>query len=434
MGAVDYSKVWNHESAKSSFNQLLALAVHRGAIDIYLQSGSFPTIRKKGSIEVLTEEYGLINDDKIRCWTNDILDANQLMQLEQDQALDFSYELPKQGRFRANISKSYGQFVFSIRIIGHAPLKFESLNLPKILKELCKLERGLILVTGKAGSGKSTTLASMVHHISRNQPRHVVTIEDPIEYRHQNGVGFVTQKEIGNDVESFNAGLKSALRQNPDVITLGELRDAETIKSALVAAETGHLVMSTLHTTDAPGTISRILSSYGPKEQQQVRAQLASTLQAVVSQRLMPSADGTTMVPAVEVMIVNDRIRQMIRHGDRVHEIYQAIEEGYSTYGMQTFDQSLLQLYTKGVISIDMAVQNASRPADFELRCSGVKAEDSAKWEGFDKDQQGSADRYEIVIEEKNRETWERPTHAVRVEKPRRKRTRKSSSLFDWFF
>ena len=256
---------------------------------------------------------------------------------------------------------------------------------PRILEKVAGEQRGLVLVTGTTGSGKSTTLAAMIDHINATETCHIMTIEDPIEFLVRDKRSIVNQREVGVDTMSFGQALKSALRQDPDVILVGEMRDLETIETALTAAETGHLVMSTLHTLDATETINRIISAFPPYQQKQVRLQLGSVLRAVISQRLVPRADGKGRVPAIEVLLATARVRELIEDKDRTKEIPDAIAQGHLSYGMQTFDQSLMSLLKGNLISYEEALRQASNPDDFALRVSGVSGTSDAKWEGFDK-------------------------------------------------
>jgi twitching motility protein PilT len=263
--------------------------------------------------------------------------------------------------------------------------------LPKVLEKIAGEQRGLILVTGTTGSGKSTTLAAMIDHINATETCHIMTIEDPIEFLIRDKRSIVNQREVGVDTMSFGQALKSALRQDPDVILVGEMRDLETIETALTAAETGHLVMSTLHTLDATETINRIISAFPPYQQKQVRLQLGSVLKAVISQRLVPRADGKGRVPAIEVLLATGRVRELIEDKDRTKEIPDAISQGHVTYGMQTFDQSLMGLLKSSLISYDEALRQATNPDDFALRVSGVSGTSDSKWDSFEKPQDGAA-------------------------------------------
>jgi len=273
----------------------------------------------------------------------------------------------------------------AFRIVPFEIKGFEELNLPvEPLERLSMEQRGLILVTGTTGSGKSTTLAAMIDYINRHRRCHVITIEDPIEFLHRDHLSIISQREIGSDTESFAQALKMALRQDPDVILVGEMRDFETIDTALLAAETGHLVLSTLHTLDAKETINRIVAVYPPYQQKQIRLQLASVLKGVISQRLLPKADGVGRVPAVELLISTARIRECIIDKDRTHEIPIAIAEGHVTYGTQTFDQSLMSLLQRGLITYEEALRHCTNPDDFALRVKGILATSDMGWQEFE--------------------------------------------------
>jgi twitching motility protein PilT len=269
-----------------------------------------------------------------------------------------------------------------LRVIPTKIRTLEELELPRILATVCEEQRGLVLTTGTTGSGKSTTLAAMIDRINSLRAEHIITVEDPIEYLHRDKKGFINQREVEVDTSSFSTALRAALRQDPDVILVGEMRDLETISTALLAAETGHLVFSTLHTLDATETIQRIIAVFPPPEQKQIRLQLASTLKAVISQRLVRKSDGAGRVPAVEVMIATGYIRDCIINPDKTRMIRDAIAAGTSQYGMQTFDQSLFDLYTKQLITIEEALTRASNPDEFRLRLQGIRsAADSAREE-----------------------------------------------------
>jgi twitching motility protein PilT len=275
-------------------------------------------------------------------------------------------------RFRANVFNQRGATAAVFRIIPFEIKTFDQLNLPPIVSKLCEKPRGLILVTGPTGSGKSTTLAAMIDRINSSRHEHIITIEDPIEFLHRDKKGFVNQREVEVDTPTFGSALRASLRQDPDVILVGEMRDLETIQTALHAAETGHMVFSTLHTLDAVETINRIISVFPPPEQKQIRLQLAATLRAVISQRLVKRSDATGRVPAVEVLISTAYVRECIIVPEKTRAIKEALASGTSQYGMQTFDQSLYELYTHGLISYDVALENASNPDDFALKCQGI--------------------------------------------------------------
>jgi twitching motility protein PilT len=286
------------------------------------------------------------------------------------------------GRFRVNVFQQRGNVGMVLRVIPTKIRTIEELELPRILEKICEERRGLVLVTGTTGSGKSTSLAAMIDRINSTRPDHVITIEDPIEFLHRDKHSFINQREVEVDTANFSTALRAALRQDPDVILVGEMRDLETIATALLAAETGHLVFSTLHTLDATETIQRIIAVFPPPEQKQIRLQMAATLKAVISQRLVRRADDKGRVPAVEVMIATAYIRDCIINPDKTRLLHDAIAAGTSQYGMQTFDQSLYDLYTRQLISYEEALLRASNPDDFKLRVQGVRsAADAAREE-----------------------------------------------------
>jgi len=287
--------------------------------------------------------------------------------------VDVGYGVSGLGRFRVNIFQQRNTVGIVARVISDHIRNFEELGLPPVLEKIADENRGLILLTGTTGSGKSTTLAAIVDHINADRNCHIVTIEDPIEFLHKDKQSFVTQREVDVDTRNFAEALRGSLRQDPDVILVGEMRDLETIETALLAAETGHLVLSTLHTLDATETLSRIISAFPPFQQKSIRIQLAGLLKAVVSQRLMRSASGKTRVPAVEVLISTPLIRDYILNEDKTASIRDAIAAGTSQYGMQTFDQSLFYLYTSGLITLDEALRGSTNPDEFRLRLAGIQ-------------------------------------------------------------
>jgi len=356
----------------SKIDELLRIAVNFSASDLHLRAGSYPVIRVNGELRPMT--------GVTRLETNEMLEmALSMMSNRQKQRfmdayeVDIGYSVPDLGRFRVNIFQQRGSVAIVARVIPERIRGFAELRLPPILNKISEEQRGLILVTGTTGSGKSTTLAAMVDYINQTRNCHVITIEDPIEFIHKDRKSFITQREIDVDARSFAEAMRSSLRQDPDVILVGEMRDLETIETALIAAETGHLVLSTLHTLDAAETISRIISVFPPFQQKSIRMQIASLLKAVISQRLMKEANGNGRVPAVEVLISTPLIRDYILNEEKTPQIRDAIAAGTSQYGMQTFDQSLFYLYQSGLIQLDEALRGCTNPDEFRLRLAGIQ-------------------------------------------------------------
>jgi twitching motility protein PilT len=360
-------------------NEILQVALRAGASDIHLKAGLPPMFRVDGSLVPLKDARRLPPEEIARMSLG-IMNDYQKEKFKQTNEVDLAYGVPGLGRFRVNIFQQRGTLGVVLRVIPFKIQTIESLMLPKILEKVAGEQRGLVLVTGTTGSGKSTTLAAMIDHINTTETCHIMTIEDPIEFLIRDKRSIVNQREVGVDTMSFGQALKSALRQDPDVILVGEMRDLETIETALTAAETGHLVMSTLHTLDATETINRIISAFPPYQQKQVRLQLGSVLKAVVSQRLVPRSDGKGRVPAVEILLATARVRELIEDKDRTKEIPDAIAQGHVSYGMQTFDQSLMALLKAAVISYEEALRQATNPDDFALRIRGIQStEDMAE-------------------------------------------------------
>lgn len=327
---------------------ILQVAVDAGASDVHLTVASPPIMRVNGKLVRMNEER-LLPEETLKI-IRDMLTEDQIIAFEKKGELDFSYSNAGLGRFRVNIYKQRGSYSMALRVVALTIPSMDDLKLPVILKELAMKQRGLILVTGPTGSGKSTTLAAMIGHMNAVRNDHIMTIEDPIEYLHKHDKSVINQREIGNDSHSFANALRAALRQDPDVILVGEMRDLETISTAITAAETGHLVLSTLHTIGAAKTIDRIIDVFPPHQQQQIRIQLASVLEAVVSQQILPKADGNGRVAAFEIMIANPAIRNLIREG-KTHQMQTVIQTG-SSIGMLTMDASLLDLYKRRIIDL----------------------------------------------------------------------------------
>jgi len=367
-------------------NEILKTAIKMGASDIHLKVGNKPIMRVNGSLKHMNE-YPRISPDLILNMGNSIMSKQQREHYNRTHDLDMAYGVPSLGRFRVNIFQQKGAMGMVLRIIPSKIKTIRELLLPPILEKIAEERRGLILLTGTTGSGKSTTLASLIDQINSTRADNIVTIEDPIEFLIRDKKSIVNQRELGVDTISFAKAIKSALRQDPDVILVGEMRDFETIETALTAAETGHLVLSTLHTIDASETINRIISVFPPHQQKQVRLQLASIIKAVISQRLVPTKTGGR-VAAVEVMVTTGRIKDMIGDPQRTKEIADAIAEGHNNYGMQSFDQSLMALVSAGTISYKEAMKNSSNPDDFALKFSGVGGSSDSAWKDFSKGKQ----------------------------------------------
>jgi twitching motility protein PilT len=362
-------------------DDLLRLAVEKKASDLHLKVGNNPYIRIDGILVPLGDN-ARVTPEEMLSMAFSMMTNRQKQKFKETAELDMAYGVAGLGRFRVNVFQQRGNVGMVLRVIPTKIRTIDELNLPKVVETICEEQRGLVLVTGTTGSGKSTTLASMVDRINTTRSDHVITIEDPIEFLHRDKRSFINQREVEVDTANFSTALRAALRQDPDVILVGEMRDLETIATALLAAETGHLVFSTLHTLDATETIQRIIAVFPPPEQKQIRLQLAGTLKAVVSQRLVRCADEKGRVPAVEVMIATGYIRDCIINPEKTRMIHEAIAAGTSQYGMQTFDQSLYDLYTRNLITFEEALSRASNPDDFKLRVQGIRsAADAAREE-----------------------------------------------------
>jgi twitching motility protein PilT len=353
--------------------EILQVAVKTRASDIVLKDGMPPMLRVNSDLMPLEGAEPLTTDHLQNAASTVLFDDRRRITFEREKQADLAFEMPGLGRFRINVYRQRGKLGIVLRAISPHILTFDELNLPSVVERLANEKRGLILVTGPTGSGKTTTIAAMIDYINRQLARHIVTIEDPIEYVHNDRRSVISQREIGNDTNDFPSALRAALRQNPDIVMVGEMRDLETIDTAIMAAETGHLVMSTLHTVDAPETITRIIASFPEDRREQVRIVLANVVRGIVSQRLIRNANRTGMVPAVEVLVGSTRVREAIDK-NRTRELHEVMSQGYSTYGMQTFDQSLLQLLREGKITHDDALLHCSNPADFELQARGINA------------------------------------------------------------
>ncbi len=371
-------------------NVILGLGVRAGASDIHLKAGLPPIVRVRGRLSSLKDAPRL-SAEAIGRMAVAMMTPYHKEIFKRDFDVDLAYTVEGVARFRVNIFQQRGIVSIALRVIPSKIRTFEELFLPRILERIASDERGLILVTGTTGSGKSTTLAAMLQHINTTKAGHIITIEDPIEFTLRDHHCVVNQREVGADVKSFTSGLRAALRQDPDVILIGEMRDKETIETALMAAETGHLVMSTLHTLNATETINRIIGVFEPHYQSHIRRQLASVLRAVISQRLVPRKDGVGRVPAVEIMRNTARVQEMISDPERTREIGDAIADGYTSYGMQTFDQSLMYLLKNDFITYEEALRQSDNPDDFALRVSGIQAAGSDHWHDFESREHGGS-------------------------------------------
>ena len=354
-------------------DDLLRIAAEKGASDLHLKAGNHPHIRINGDLVALTEVRRLSAEDTLNMAFG-MMSNRQKQKFKDNFELDMAYGVTGVGRFRCNIFQQRGTVALVLRLIPTKILSLEELHLPPIIEKICDEPRGLVLVTGTTGSGKSTTLATMIDIMNINRCEHIITLEDPIEFLHRDKKSFVSQREVDVDTRNFSDALRAALRQDPDVVLVGEMRDVETIATAITAAETGHLVLSTLHTIDATETIQRIITVFPPHQQNQIRLQLATILKAVISQRLIRQSDGVGRVPAVEVLISTEFIRDCIMTPEKTRIIRDAIAQGTSQYSMQTFDQSLYDLFKKNLITYDEALRNASNPDEFKLRVQGIRS------------------------------------------------------------
>jgi twitching motility protein PilT len=364
-------------------NDILRVALQWRASDIHLKAGLPPMLRVDGELVPLNEA-GRLSPEQTAQIAYAIMNPVQREKFQERLDADLAYGVQGLGRFRVNVFQQRGAIGLVLRSIPYKIQTIEGLMLPKVIESLALEQRGLILVTGTTGSGKSTSLASIIDHINNHRTCHVVTIEDPIEFLIRDKRSIIDQREVGADTLTFASALKAALRQDPDVILVGEMRDLETIETALLAAETGHLVLSTLHTLDATETIHRIVSVFPSHQQQQIRLQLAAVLRACISQRLVPRADGLGRVPAVEILIANALVRELVESAERTKEIRDVIARSHTSYGMQTFDQSLMWLWRQGYITYEEALRQSTNPSDFALRASGIAAAGDEGWESFD--------------------------------------------------
>jgi twitching motility protein PilT len=355
-----------------NFKAAIAEMVRKNGSDLLLKVGRPPTIRVNG--ELTSIEVPPLRPEDLKALAEQIMTPRQVKEFAEKKEADFAIGVPGVGRFRTNIYQQRGTLAFAFRAIPYEVKTIRELRLPPVLEEIAIRPRGLVLVTGITGSGKSTALAAMINHVNQNRRVNVITIEDPIEFLHRDQLANISQREVGSDTLSFGAALRHVLRQDPDVILIGEIRDNDTLDTALKAADTGHLVFSTLHTTDATQTINRVISFYPPHQHQEIRSLLSTALQAVVCLRLVPKKDGSGRVPAAEVLINTAAVADNIRDIEKALNIPDLIAEGTVSYGMQSFDQSLMKWYREGMISYESALFYSSNPSEFALRVSGVSS------------------------------------------------------------
>ncbi len=364
-------------------NDLLAIASENKASDLHIKVGSHPVIRVNGNLLPLTDSKRLTQEDTI-AMAFSIMGGRQKQKFKENFEIDIAYSVPGLGRFRVNVFQQRGTVGMVLRVIPVKILSFDDLLLPPVLRRISDETRGLILCTGTTGSGKSTTLAAMVDYVNSTRTEHIMTIEDPIEFLHRDKKSLVNQREVEVDTKTFSGALRSALRQDPDVILVGEMRDYETIETALTAAETGHLVLSTLHTLDATETVNRIISVFPPHQQKQIRLQLAAVIKSIISMRWVPRANADGRVPAVEVLRATPYIRDCIENKEKTKLIRDAIAAGTSQYGMQTFDQSLYRLYKQDYITLDEALRRSTNPDEFKLKIAGIQSTSDLSKEEMD--------------------------------------------------
>jgi twitching motility protein PilT len=353
-----------------NFKQAITTMVQRNGSDLLLKVGRPATIRVNGELVALDTQP--LKPEELKSLAEQIMTPRQVKEFAEHKEADFAIGVPGVGRFRTNVYQQRGTVAFAFRAIPYEVKQIRELSLPPVMEEIALKPRGLVLVTGVTGSGKSTALAAMINHVNTNRRVNIITIEDPIEFLHRDQLANISQREVGNDTLSFNSALRHVLRQDPDVILIGEIRDMETLDTALKAADTGHMVFSTLHTTDATQTISRVISFFPPHQHDEIRHLLSTALQAVISLRLVPRKDGRGRVPAAEVLINTAAVADNVRDLSKQLSIPDLIAEGSVQYGMQTFDQSLFQWYQQGIISYESAIFYCSNPSEFALKVSGV--------------------------------------------------------------
>jgi twitching motility protein PilT len=359
------------ETPQFNFKQAITEMVKRNGSDLHLKVGRPPTIRVAGDLETLGQDA--LKPEDLKGLAEQIMTPRQVKEFAEHKEADFAIGVPGIGRFRTNVYQQRGTLAFVFRAIPYEIKTIKELSLPSVLEKIADKPRGLVLVTGVTGSGKSTALSALINHINQHRRCNIITVEDPIEFLHRDGNANVSQREVGTDTLSFESALRHVLRQDPDVILIGEIRDRVTLDTAMKAADTGHLVFSTLHTTDATQTINRIISFFPPHEHDAVRNLLATALEAVVSLRLVPRVDGKGRVPACEVLINTAAVKDNIRDREKALNIPELIREGTIQYGMQSFDQSLMEWYKSGVISYENALFFSTNPSEFALRVSGIE-------------------------------------------------------------
>ncbi|HEX9220915.1 MAG TPA: PilT/PilU family type 4a pilus ATPase [Gemmatimonadaceae bacterium] len=369
----------SHSGPSFDYKSVLQHMIQANASDLHLKVGRPPTLRIDG--QMVSLELPPLKQEDLRSLAEQIMAPKNIKEFSEQKESDFALAVPGIGRFRVNAYQQRGTIAYALRGVPFQAKTLAELNLPDVCERIALMPRGLILVTGITGSGKSTALASMLHYINQNRHVNIITIEDPIEFLHRDIKSSINQREVGTDTNSFGQALRRVLRQDPDILLVGEIRDLDTLDTALKAAETGHLVFSTLHTTDATQTINRILSFYPPHQQTEVRYMLSTALRAILSLRLVRRADKKGRVPAAEILMNTDAVRDQMRDMSKSLNIAQLIKEGMVPYGMQSFDQSLMNWYHKGVISYDDALFAATNPAEFSLRAQGIAASSDTSWD-----------------------------------------------------
>ncbi|HEY3114056.1 MAG TPA: PilT/PilU family type 4a pilus ATPase [Gemmatimonadaceae bacterium] len=369
----------SHSGPAFDYKSVLQHMIQANASDLHLKVGRPPTLRVDG--QMVSLELPPLKQEDLRSLAEQIMAPKNIKEFSEQKESDFALAVPGIGRFRVNAYQQRGTIAYALRGVPFQAKTIAELNLPEICERIALMPRGLILVTGITGSGKSTALASMLHYINQNRHANIITIEDPIEFLHRDIKSSINQREVGTDTNSFGQALRRVLRQDPDILLVGEIRDLDTLDTALKAAETGHLVFSTLHTTDASQTINRILSFYPPHQQTEVRYMLSTALRAIISLRLVRRADKKGRVPAAEILVNTEAVRDQMRDMSKSLNIAQLIKEGNVPYGMQSFDQSLMNWYHKGVVSYDDALFAATNPAEFSLRVQGIAASSDTSWD-----------------------------------------------------